>query len=55
MGVRGVIRDILSLYVGYKVLALHLSGKINDSLLVLCSFLLLAMAIWFLLERAGAM
>ncbi len=54
MGVRGVIRDVLALYVSYRVLEGALFKKFAaDFHLVLCSLLLLILTLWFLLEKIG--
>lgn len=54
MGVRGVIRDVLALYVSYRVLEGALFNKFAPDLhLVLCSLLLLILTLWFLLEKTG--
>lgn len=50
---RGIIRDILSLYIGYTVIKLWWYGSSLDQGLGVAALLLFAIAIWFILERVG--
>ncbi|OIN86366.1 MAG: hypothetical protein CO092_04260 [Candidatus Aenigmarchaeota archaeon CG_4_9_14_3_um_filter_37_18] len=54
MGVRGVIRDIISIYFGIQIILLVLHDKVptKGQLLLYAAFLLF-FSIWFLMERIG--
>ncbi len=52
--IRGIIRDILSLYLGYEILRGALFGDFTITMPVLVAAgLLFAMAVWFILEKIG--
>jgi len=54
MGVRGVIRDVLALYVSYRIIEGFVSKNlVADSHLLLSSILLFFLTLWFLLEKIG--
>jgi len=51
MGTRGFIRDVLFLFVGYKLLAIWLfGGKFTTSLGLLVVVVML-FSVWFIVER----
>lgn len=53
--VRGIIRDALSLYLGYEIISGYITGQFamtNIAIAVMVSF---ALAIWFILERIGVL
>ena len=54
MGVRGVIRDLISIYFGIQIVLLVLQDKVptKGQLLLYATFLLF-FSIWFLMERVG--
>lgn len=54
MGVRGLIRDLLGIYLGFEVVRSYISG--NSSLninILIASIAIFILAVWFLLERIG--
>ncbi len=53
MGVRGFIRDIITLYVVYKVIEASFSKTPPGKNLVIASLLLGGFTVWFLLEKLG--
>lgn len=54
MGIRGIIRDVLSIYLGFEILRGYLfkSFQINDAILI-AALALFLLSIWFILERIG--
>ncbi len=50
---RGVLRDILSVYLGYKILKIWLFGSAFTSDVGWAAVALLVLAVWFMLERVG--
>lgn len=53
MGLRGIIKDIMIVYLSLMVVYLALKGgKINVTMVVV-SILLLILVAWFMLERVG--
>jgi len=54
MGVRGLIRDLLGIYLGYEVIRSYIYGNssLNINILIV-SIVIFALAVWFLLERVG--
>lgn len=53
MGLRGIIRDILSIYIGFKLIVIWIFKTQLTSDIVIVSAVLLLIAIWFILERIG--
>jgi|YelNatPaOPRAMG01_1025707.scaffolds.fasta_scaffold29332_4 hypothetical protein len=54
MGVRSLIRDILTLYVCFIVFGNLISGNMKvDTTFILATILLFLLTIWFLLEKIG--
>ncbi|MDI6806656.1 MAG: hypothetical protein QMD14_02460 [Candidatus Aenigmarchaeota archaeon] len=52
MGLRGIIRDFVGIYLGYRIISAHLFGNLEiDWSILLCAVILLLFGIWFLLER----
>jgi len=54
MGVRGLIRDLIGLYLGYEIIKgyVYQSFSFTPTILI-ATVVLLALSIWFLLERTG--
>ena len=56
MGVRGIIRDLLGIYLGFEIARAALVGRLELSTPVVVSgIVLLVLGIWFILERIGIM
>ena len=55
MGFRGVVRDILSIYLGYKLILVWLFGVEFSSDIGIIGLILLIIAIWFIFERVGVL
>ena len=56
MGVRGLIRDLLGIYLGYEVIRSYFYGNSSLNLNILvASIAIFALAVWFLLERVGVL
>lgn len=54
MGVRGIVRDIVGIMLGFQIISGALSGEFAIDALVLAeAIVLFAFGIWFLLERVG--
>jgi len=54
MGFRGIIRDIICIYIGYKLLVCVITDTIPTSdQLILYAAALLIFSVWFMLERIG--
>jgi len=54
MGIRGLIRDIISIYFGIQIILLVLQDKIPTKLqLLMYAAFLLFFSLWFLMERLG--
>jgi len=54
MGVRGVIRDLLSIYIGYEVIKGYIYKNFDFNItLLIATLALLILSIWFILERVG--
>ncbi|MCK5333047.1 MAG: hypothetical protein KAJ24_00925 [Candidatus Aenigmarchaeota archaeon] len=53
MGLRGIARDFLSLYVGYKVMGIWFFNSEFSSGLGWAGLSLFVLAVWFLFERVG--
>lgn len=52
---RGILRDILSLYLGYKIIKIWLFGSAFTSDVGWAAVALLVLALWFLMERIGVL
>lgn len=54
MVLRGLIRDILCIYLGYEIIKGYIFGNFSISATVfISSTILFILSIWFLLERIG--
>jgi hypothetical protein len=54
MGVRGVLRDVLTLYVCFVIFNNLLQGKINvDFHFIIALIIVFLLTIWILLEKIG--
>jgi hypothetical protein len=53
MGIRGFIRDVLSIYLSILIIMSVISNSFDKTKLLLSAFLLLGFSIWFMLERFG--
>jgi len=53
MAFRGPIRDILSIYLGYKVITIWLFKAELTTNVGFAALLLLLISVWFVLERVG--
>ncbi|MCK4550391.1 MAG: hypothetical protein KAT91_00385 [Candidatus Aenigmarchaeota archaeon] len=53
MALRGPIRDILSIYLGYKVIAMWAFKAEMTTNTGIAAILLLLLSIWFVCERVG--
>jgi len=52
MGVRGIIRDLLSIYIGYEVIKSYIYKNFDFSItLLIATLALLILSVWFILER----
>ena len=52
MGIRGLIRDVLGIYIGFRFLISPVI-KLSISELVLSGFIIFGFSFWFTLERVG--
>lgn len=53
MGIRGIIKDALFVYLGYMIIRLYITdGKVTTSM-VLVTIVIFLMIGWFMLERVG--
>lgn len=54
MGVRGIIRDVIGVYIGFEVLRgyIYKSFQINQYILI-SAIILFILSIWILLEKIG--
>lgn len=50
---RSIVRDVLAIYVCYKVLAVALFAQEFSSLALVATAALLFLTVWFLLEKIG--
>ena len=55
MGVRGILRDIVSVYLGIEIIRGYATGKFFLLNISVAGIVLFAIAVWFLLERIGVM
>jgi len=53
MGIRSWIRDLLILYLGYKAIGFWISGDRADSSFYVALFLVVALTVWFIIEKIG--
>lgn len=51
--IRSVIRDIIALYVCYKILAVTFFAQEFSSISIIATGALLFLTVWFLLEKVG--
>lgn len=52
MRIRGIIRDILSIYVGFRLIKGYLFKNFQfDIYIFIAAFILFVFGIWFLIER----
>lgn len=56
MGIRGLIRDIIGIYLGLEIIRSFVYKNSQLSVaVVVAAVILLALSIWFVLERFGAL
>lgn len=55
MSVRGIVRDIISLYLGYEIIRGWITGTYAYNNILTTGIVLFALAVWFLLERIGVL
>lgn len=55
MGVRGIIRDIVSLYLGFEIIRGYFSGEFAILNISIVGMVLFGLALWFMLERIGVL
>jgi hypothetical protein len=56
MGVRGIIRDIVGILLGFQIIAGALGGEFTiDTWVLVEAIILFAFGIWFMLERIGVL
>jgi len=55
MGFRGILRDVLSLYLGFEIIRGYLSGQFFVVNISIVGLVLFVLALWFLLERGGVL
>jgi hypothetical protein len=53
MGIRGIIRDIVSVYLGFEIMRGYLTGEFYMLSISVAGMVLFGLALWFLLERTG--
>ena len=53
MAFRGRIKDIVSIYLGYKVIAMWIFNAEMTTNVGLAAFVVLGLSVWFMLERVG--
>ena len=54
MGLRGIVRDIVGILLGFQIISGALSGSFTiDSVVVIEAIILLVFGVWFILERIG--
>lgn len=54
MGIRGFLKNILSMYLGIRIVWGYLTGSFTiDTPVVTVSIILLLLSLWFLLEMFG--
>jgi hypothetical protein len=55
MGIRGIIKDILFVYLGYMIISLAITGEKVTTAMVFVTILIFILIGWFMLERVGLM
>ncbi len=55
MGLRGIIKDVLFIYLGFMIIKLWLAGGKITTGMVVVTVVLFMIIIWFMLERVGVM
>lgn len=55
MGIRGIIRDLVSIYLGFEIMRGYVSGEFLMLNISVAGMVLFGLAVWFLLERFGAL
>lgn len=55
MGLRGIIKDILFIYLGIMIIRLWMTGGKVTSGMVVVTAIIFIIIIWFMLERIGVM
>ena len=54
MGVRGIVRDVVGILLGFEIIAGSLGGHFSiDAKVLIEAVILFVFGIWFLLERVG--
>jgi hypothetical protein len=54
MGLRGIVRAIVGILLGFQIISGALSGSFTiDSVVVIEAIILLVFGVWFILERIG--
>jgi hypothetical protein len=54
MGLRGIVRDIVGILLGFQIISGALSGSFTiDNVVVIEAIILLVFGVWFILERIG--
>jgi hypothetical protein len=51
--VRGIIRDVVSIYLGLEILRGYFFGKFYMLNISVAGMMLFGLALWFMFERAG--
>jgi hypothetical protein len=55
MGIRGIIRDIVSVYLGFEIIRGYFIGELAMLNISIAGMILFGVAVWFLLERLGVL
>ncbi|MBU4300659.1 MAG: hypothetical protein ABIF85_00485 [Nanoarchaeota archaeon] len=55
MALRGILRDIISIYIGYQILKIWIFGSAFSSNIGWAAVALLLLTIWFVFEKLGIM
>mgnify|MGYP000119369794 CR=1 FL=1 len=54
MGIRGFIRDLIGIYLGFEIIKGAITKHFELTMpIIVCAVILLALGIWFILERIG--
>jgi hypothetical protein len=53
MALRGLVRDLLSLYLGFEVIRGYVTGTMYVTNISIAALVLFGLALWFMLERIG--
>ena len=53
MGIRGIIRELVSIYLGLEILRGYFFGDFYMLNISVAGLMLFGLAMWFLLERVG--